>query len=118
FLTLDHAFWLNGWHDKLKLPGLAMLLVALHETGPKRPVFRLPAEHAPKWYGWSADTTERGLAELHDHGLLGSYTHTRKEPLSASGYGRVNDYYLQPPFANHDPVTLLAALTPNIEIPV
>jgi hypothetical protein len=53
FLTLNHAFWLDGWRDKLKLPGLAMLLVALHETGPDKPVFQLPAEHAPKWYGWS-----------------------------------------------------------------
>jgi len=64
FLTLSHAFWLDGWHDRLKLPGLAMLLVALHETGPNKPLFQLPAEHTPKWYGWSADTTERGLAEV------------------------------------------------------
>jgi len=68
FLTLNHAFWLESWYDRLKLPGLTMLLVALHESGPKKPVFQLPAEHAPKWYGWSADTTERGLAELRDHG--------------------------------------------------
>jgi hypothetical protein len=117
FLTLSHAFWLDGWCDRLKLPGLAMLLVALHETGPKKPVFQLPTEHTPSWYGWSADTTERGLAELRDCGLLNSVTRLRKEPLSASGYGRVNDYYLQPPFADPDPATLLAALTSRIEIP-
>jgi hypothetical protein len=117
FLTLSHAFWLDGWHDKLKLPGLAMLLVALNETGTKKPVFQLPAEHTPKWYGWSADTTERGLAELRDHGLLNSVTRIRKEPLSASGYGRINDYYLLPPFGNPDHAALLAGLTANIEIP-
>jgi hypothetical protein len=113
FLTLSHAFWHDGWHDKLKLPGLAMLLVALHETGPTKPVFQLPAEHTPKWYGWSADTTERGLAELRDHGLLNSVTRSRKEPLSASGYGRVNDYYLLPPFGNPDPAALLARSRPT-----
>jgi hypothetical protein len=94
-----------------------MLLVALHETGPNKPVFQFPAEHAPKWYGWSADTTERGLAELRDHGLLNSVARIRKEPLSASGYGRINDYYLLPPFGNPDPAALLAGLTANIEIP-
>jgi hypothetical protein len=118
FLTLNHAFWLDGWHDRLKLPGLAMLLVALHESGPNKPVFQLPSEHAPKWYGWSADTTERGLAELRDHDLLNSVTRIRKEPLSASGYGRVNDYYLQPPFGNPDPAALLAGLAAKLEIPV
>jgi hypothetical protein len=116
FLTLSHAFWLNGWCDRLKLPGVAMLLVALHEIAPNKPLFQLPAEHAPKWYGWSADTTERGLAELRNCGLLNSVARIRKEPLSASGYGRVNDYYLLPPFGNPDPAALLAGLAANAEI--
>jgi hypothetical protein len=118
FFTLSHAFWLDEWCDRLKLPGLAMLLVALHETGAHKPMFQLPAEHTPKWYGWSADTTERGLSELRNHGLLHSITRIRKEPLSPSGYGRVNDYYLLPPFGNSDPTALLAGPASNIRGPV
>jgi hypothetical protein len=37
-----------------------MLLVALHEKNN----LELPAERVPEWYGWSADTSERGLATL------------------------------------------------------
>ncbi|WP_424532518.1 hypothetical protein ACOZ38_19825 [Sphaerisporangium viridialbum] len=94
FLKLPHVFWLDGWIDKLKLPGLAMLLVALCE----KHGFQLPTEKMPTWYGWSADTAERGLGELEDVGILGKIRNRRVEPLSASGYGIVNTYYLQPPF--------------------
>jgi hypothetical protein len=113
WLRLNHAFWLDGWCERLSLPGMAMLLVALHEkTG-----FRLPTERVPEWYGWSADTAERGLAELEEHGLLHKVQRVRKEPLSASGYGRVNEYYLLPPFGDTEPATLLAAqVTSLLEI--
>lgn len=95
FLRLSHEFWLAGWIDTLTLPGLAMLLVALHEPHG----FHLPAEKVPDWYGWSADTAERGLAELLDAGLLTKQRLRRIEPLSASGHGYINRYFLQPPFA-------------------
>ena len=94
FLKLPHEFWLDGWVDTLKLPGLTMLLVALHE----KHGFQMPTEKMPKWYGWSPDSAERGLAELEDHKLLGKVRNRRVEPLSASGFGIVNTYYLQPPF--------------------
>ena len=100
YLRLDHAYWTQGWCDELRLPGIAMLLVLLHE----KPGARLPAEHMPKWYGWSADTAERGLDELAKHGLLVKGQRVRKEPLSAAGYGRVNEYYLNPPFGPGDPL--------------
>ncbi len=114
WLRLDHAFWLDGWCDKLTLPGLAMLLVALHEkTG-----FRLPTERVPEWYGWSADTAERGLVELEKHGILQKIQRRRKEPLSSSGVGRVNEYYLLPPFGTADAATLRAARVMSmIEVP-
>jgi len=35
----------------------------------------LPTERVPEWYGWSADTAERGLATLEEAGLL---THTTR----------------------------------------
>ena len=56
----------RAWAEELSLPAIAMLLVALHE----KPNFPLATEHMPHWYGWSADTAERGLAELAKLGLL------------------------------------------------
>lgn len=99
FLRLDHAFWLDGWCDRLSVPGMAMLLVALHE----KEGFQLPAEHMPRWYGFSADTAERGFAELQDHKLLAKVQRRRKEPLSASG---ASSFYsgLMVPLHNWSPV--------------
>lgn len=99
FLKLPHEFWLDGWADNLKLPGLAMLLVALSE----KHGFQMPTERMPAWYGWSADTAERGLAELENHGILRKVRNRRVEPLSASGFGIINTYYLQPPFGPAPP---------------
>ncbi len=118
FFTLNHAFWLDGWHERLSLPGLAMLLVALRETGAGKPNFTLPTEHVPRWYGWSADTAERGLAELQEHQLVHKVTRLRKEPLSASGWGRINEYYPLAPFGSNDAKTvqMAAALTEGTEL--
>jgi hypothetical protein len=110
FLTLNHAFWLDGWCDRLKLPGLVMLLVALRETGPSKPRFTLPTAHMPKWYGWSADTAERGLSELQSHKLLFKVERLRKEPLSASGWGHVNEYYPLAPFGVTEKEAQMAAV--------
>jgi hypothetical protein len=107
FLKLPNAYWTDGWCDKLTLPALAMLLVALSE----KHGFELPTEKVPAWYGWSADTAERGLAELETHGLLGKSRYRRTEPLSPTGYSIVNTYYLQPPFGSPPPDALLADLT-------
>ncbi len=43
FLRLPHAFWRDGWHERLNLPATAMLLVALHE----KTNFELPATRSP-----------------------------------------------------------------------
>lgn len=95
FLSLPNVFWTDGWHEKLDLPATAMLLVALHE----KPGFELPTESVPEWYGWSADTAERGFKTLREHGLLQVYTRSKKAPLSPTGLTEVNQYYLQGPFA-------------------
>ncbi|MFC9250623.1 hypothetical protein [Amycolatopsis thailandensis] len=95
FLKLPHAFWTDGWHEKLDLPATAMLLVALHE----KPGFELPTEFVPDWYGWSADTAERGFKTLRDLGLLQVFTRHKKAPLSPTGLTEVNQYYLLGPFA-------------------
>lgn len=94
FLRLPHAFWLDGWYKELDLPATAMLLVALHE----KPTFQLPTENAPKWYGWSADTAERGFARLEELDLLTKTTRLKKAPLSPTGLTQVNEYTLIGPF--------------------
>lgn len=107
FLKLPNIYWTDGWCDKLALPALGMLLVALSE----KHGFELPAEKVPAWYGWSADTAERGLAELESHGLLGKGRYRRSEPLSPTGYSIVNKYYLQPPFGSPPPDQFLLNVT-------
>lgn len=102
FLKLAHEFWIEGWDERLDLPATAMLLVALHE----KPWFELPTERVPEWYGWSADTAERGFRTLRDKGLLEVRTHLRKAPLSPSGQAAVNLYHVLPPFAAPLPVKL------------
>jgi hypothetical protein len=99
FLRLSHRFWLDEWSERLSLPALAMLLVALHE----KPGFELPTERMPDWYGWSADTAERGFAQLEEHGLLLKTSRLVKAPLSPTGITRVNQYWLQPPFKQPAP---------------
>jgi hypothetical protein len=100
FLTLDNAYWTDGWYEELDLPAIAMLLVALHE----KQGFRLPAENAPQWYGWSADTAERGFAQLVENDLLLKEQKLVKAPLSPSGLAQVNEYHLLPPFSSRHPV--------------
>lgn len=95
FLKLPNAYWADGWYAKLDLPATAMLLVSLHE----KPGFELPTKYMPEWYGWSADTAERGFARLRELGLLQVTTRLVKAPLSPSGLTKVNQYFLLGPFA-------------------
>lgn len=99
FLKLDNAYWTEGWHEQLDLPATAMLLVALHE----KQVFELVTERVPDWYGWSADTAERGLKTLKDHGLIRVQKRYKKTPLSPTGKTEVNVYTLVGPFAQKPP---------------
>lgn len=96
FLKLDNAYWNDGWYEQLDLPATAMLLVALHE----KPSFELATERMPQWYGWSADTAERGLRTLRDLGFLTVHTRIKQAPLSPTGATKVNVYTLVGPFAH------------------
>ncbi|MGL4177125.1 MAG: hypothetical protein ACRCSN_13720 [Dermatophilaceae bacterium] len=95
FLKLDNVFWTDGWYEQLDLPATAMLLVALRE----KPGFELPTERVPEWYGWSADTAERGLKKLHDLGLVEVDKRLKKAPLAPTGATLSNVYTLVGPFA-------------------
>lgn len=94
FFKLSHEFWTQHWDSQLSLPAIAMLLVALHE----KPGFALPSERVPQWYGWSADSAERGLAELADHSILRVSKQVFKNPVSPSGLSSRNLYTVLPPF--------------------
>ncbi|WP_216589222.1 hypothetical protein [Streptomyces brasiliscabiei] len=90
FLKLPHAFWEQGFDEKIDLPGLAMLLAVARE----KPWKDFPSEKAPEWYGWSADTTLRGLHQILELGLVEREEAFRPEPLSPLGYTRIHKYNL------------------------
>lgn len=102
FFRLPHIFWTQGWYKELDLPATAMLLVALHE----KPGFQLPAEKVPLWYGWSADTAERGFKRLKEIHLLTVTERIKKAPLSPTGLTTVNEYNLAGPFGHEEIKTL------------
>lgn len=94
YLKLPHAYWTDAWDLKLNLAAKAVLLIALSlDDG-----FVLPAERAPDWYGISADTAQRGLATLRDHGLLDLNVTSKPAPLAPAGFAVVHEYTLQAPF--------------------
>jgi hypothetical protein len=95
FFNLSHRFWTEDWHRQLDLPATAMLLVALCEP----PGFELVTERVPDWYGWSADTAERGLKTLAQRGLLVVEKRARKAPLAPTGLTVRNAYTLSGPLA-------------------
>jgi hypothetical protein len=94
WLPLPYSYWSEGWHRTLSLPGKVALLIALA----LKDGFPLPAERGPRWYGISADTVQRGLAELVDRELLEVESQLRREPLSATGYTEERLYSLIGPF--------------------
>ncbi|MCV9996548.1 hypothetical protein OIU93_19985 [Paeniglutamicibacter sp. ZC-3] len=98
FLKLDYKFWTEKLYEQLDISATAMLLVALHE----KPGFELPTENVPKWYGWSADTAERGFKKLEALDLLKIDKRTRKAPLTDSGLTTVNVYTLIGAFAHEE----------------
>lgn len=98
YFQLPYEYWdeEHRYHLSLSLPGKAMLLIALSMT---KEQFSLPQERVPQWYGISADTAGRGLAELRDRGILIVSGRDRIPTLkSKTGYADRYLYTLQPPF--------------------
>lgn len=94
YLKLPHRYWIDDWHLKLDLPAKVMLLVALSLDD----AFPLPIERAKDWYGISADTAQRGLAQLEARGVLEVDVQYRKEPLAPAGYTQARLFTLKAPF--------------------
>ena len=94
FIRLSHNFWTLRLDEKISLPALAMLLVILGEKQP----CELPSERMPEWYGWSADTAERGLHDLCHLGIVEKQRRSKETALSPTGYTVVYEYSVLPPF--------------------
>lgn len=88
FFSVPRAFWERELDKTLSMPELAMLLAILKE----RDNAEFPAERMPDWYGWSADTTLRGLKGLLDRGLVERRESWRKDPLSPVGFTTAYQY--------------------------
>ena len=94
YVRLSYEFWEREYDQKLGMPAIAMLLVLLGE----KPGCALPLERFPEWYGWSADTAQRGLDQLSEMGIVEKLTRWERRPLSPEGVSKVSHYYLQEPF--------------------
>lgn len=88
FLQIPATFWTKGYDEALDLPGLALLLVVAREKNWSP----FPAEKAREWYGWSADTHERGLKKLLELGLVERREEYKKAPLSPLGVTMAYQY--------------------------
>lgn len=95
WLQLPYAYWTEHHYETLSLPGKALLLVALSRPD----FFPLPYERAPDWYGISSDSTERGLKELFDEGLLDYRQDWVKNQRSDTGWIEQRLYTLQGPYS-------------------
>lgn len=82
YLKLPFAFWTDGWHEKLELPAVAMLLIL--RSLPRDT--RLALDNIPRWYGISRPTAVRGLTDLRDQGLLNSHWVQQPDHLKPQGY--------------------------------
>ncbi|XVV12654.1 hypothetical protein ACQP2X_49090 [Actinoplanes sp. CA-131856] len=94
FINLPFGFWYDEWDQKLSLPATAMLLVLSAEYRSTA----LPSGRVHDWYGWSADTAERGFDDLATCGLLSIQKTARTAPNSPTGWTVENRYALQQPF--------------------
>ena len=100
YLRLTMQFWLQGLDAKLDLPALAMLLAVAAE--PSWCAF--PAERMLQWYGWSADTTLRGLQTLTRSGMVKRRATSKAAPLTPSGSTLVYQYMLTEAMRSSAPV--------------
>jgi DNA-binding transcriptional ArsR family regulator len=93
YLKIPYAFWLDGHAAKLRLPGLALAIIACSNAD----WFPLPFDRGPAWYGIGASTVERGLRELRRADLIEDRFTWRQTALSETGWTKETRYRLCPP---------------------
>lgn len=79
YFTLPGAFWTEKYFDTLSLPAICVLLIVLKETNDKDDEIHLTYPQFDEWYGISASSAQKGIAELEAAKLLT----TRKQPVKA-----------------------------------
>jgi hypothetical protein len=89
YFVLPDAFWLDGWHNRLSMPGVAVLLILLAGTTSREEAWLSP-ERADEWYGISTKTMFNGLEELRKKGLLRVREEWVPAELSAIGKTKKN----------------------------
>jgi hypothetical protein len=100
YFSLPRRYWTDGWHERLRMPGKAVLLIMLAETNmPGSSVFSLSAEKIAAHYGLSISTVKRGFQELRDHDLLGEHWQKIPAPRSATGWTYKTHFWLKSPFS-------------------
>lgn len=101
YFTIPHEYWTDGYIDRLRLPGKAMLLIMLKETQ-GNPPFEMAVERAQTWYGISERTAERGYAELSGEKLLDIRIQRSASPRLPKGVLRERYHRaLRDPFSTH-----------------
>jgi len=95
YFKLPHAYWLEGWDQRLDLPATTVLLIALS----LRQSFSLPHERGGEWYGISRDTIRRGVAQLREHELLSMHSSWKAAAGSPTGAAEDRRYTLTGPFS-------------------
>lgn len=93
-LRLDCLYWRKGYHERLTVPGMTVLLIALTLGD----WFALPTRRGPGWYGLSRSTLERGFKNAYDAAVLGRRYSLKEAPLAPMGYTKENHYILLAPF--------------------
>ena len=98
FFIIPNQAWTTGLIDNLRLPGLAMLLVTLHDTH-QRPSFQVPLDKMPDWYGISERTAERGYNELLAQNVLLTRVQMVAAPRTPSGLRPITHRALADPYS-------------------
>lgn len=98
FFRLPMAYFREGYHFEMSLAATASLLIALY-LGRGGGWWEMPAEHAPDWYGISADTLQRGFDQLQGDRLLERRYRTKTDPLARYGRTQVAEFQLLGDFA-------------------
>lgn len=98
YFIVPDAFWLDGWHNRLTMPAVAVLLILLAGTTAREEAWLSP-ERAEEWYGISSKTMYNGLEELRKQNLLSVREEWVPAELSGIGKTKKNHYSLKGPFS-------------------
>ncbi|MFJ5658657.1 hypothetical protein ACIQD5_35670 [Streptomyces microflavus] len=117
YFRVPFAYWREGWHQKLDMPGKAVLLAAMSR---RRETFTLPQDtRGARALGLSRHTVTRGIEELLSHELLvKTGTDEMVNVRTKRGYEWVNTYQLAKPFninLSNSEIERLKAERPEVE---